>query len=125
MNYIPEIAYAIWCVFWAYANYRAIVFANENILHGINGLCHLSICIYFWIVIHWTIGLAMFFYGRSIFDTCLNWFRMGWRNIGYVPKNPKSITDKMEKKVFGKNGILPKVLYIVIAIILNLINYLL
>jgi predicted permease len=117
---IPQIVYAVWCVFWAYANYRAIDHANERILHGINGLCHLSICIYFGIVIHWMIGLAMFFSSRAIFDTFLNLFRMGWRNIGYVPKNPKSIADKLEKKVFGKKGILPKVIYLIIAIILTI-----
>jgi hypothetical protein len=118
---IPQIIYIIWCIFFAYLNYIIIEKLNERVRHGINGAMHLLICIYFGIAIHFTVGLSMLFIGRLFFDTSLNIFRMGWRNIGYVPRYPKSIADKIEKKVFGKDGITPKVIYGAAIIVLMIL----
>lgn len=119
---IPEIVYGCFCLFWAFVNYWQIEKINETVRHGINGIFHLSTVIYFSIAIHPLVGAAMLFEGRLFFDVPLNIMRDGWRNIGYVPKNPKSIVDQLEQKVFGKNGIAPKVVYLVILFSLVIIQ---
>lgn len=106
----PVIAYGLLCIFWALANARGID-ANVWILHGANFVIHVCTVLYFGLTVHWALGLAMFFEGRLFFDTALSLFRFGWKRIGYVPAKPKSNTDKLEKAVFGNNGILPKVIY--------------
>jgi hypothetical protein len=115
----PQIIYVVWCIFWAYANHRAIDKANEHILHAINGTFHLVICGYFGIQLNWMVGVAMLFEGRLFFDVALNLFRK--LGIGYVPKSPKSIFDKLEKYVFKGNGIIPKIIYAAIVIVLNIL----
>lgn len=117
----PELIYGLWCIFWAFANHKAIDEANAHILHAANGVIHFTICIYFGISIHWTIGAAMCFEGRFVFDTALNLFRR--LPVGYVPENPKSIFDAAEKYLFRNNGIFPKAIYLVIAIAFNILYY--
>lgn len=94
---IPEIVYAAWCVFWAFANARAIK-ADTWILHGANGLVHIAVCLYFGFEFHFVVGLLMLFIGRLFFDVALNLFRK--KGIGYVPKAPKSKVDQVEIAVF-------------------------
>ena len=118
---IPQIAYAAFCIFFAYLNYIIIERLNEVVRHGINGAIHLSVCVYFGLAAHSIVGLSMLFIGRLFFDISLNIFRMGWRNIGYVPRYPKSIVDKMEKYFFGKDGITPKIIYMAILVVLNIL----
>jgi hypothetical protein len=56
-----------------------------------------------------------------VFDTSLNSLR--GLPLDYVAQKPKSIIDQIEKKVFGKNGILPKMVYLLIAITFTIISY--
>lgn len=114
---IPQLVYAVWCVFFAYMNYRLIEVLNERVLHGINGIFHVITCMYFFFEVDPLMGLAMFFSARVVFDTSLNLMRK--RGIGYVPVNPKSIFDKAEKWAFRNNGIVPKIVYTITATILN------
>jgi hypothetical protein len=118
---IPEIVYALFCIFWAYLNYIIIEKLNDEVKHWFNGLMHLAVCCYFGFAIHFLAGITMLLIGRLFFDVSLNIFRMGWRNIGYVPRYPKSIVDKAEKKVFGKDGITPKIIYMALIALLNIV----
>jgi hypothetical protein len=102
---------------FAFLNYLTIERWDERVRHGFNGMCHVITCVYFGLEVHWMMGTAMFFTARISFDTALNLMR--GKKIGYVSVNPKSIIDKLEKWVFGYNGVLPKVLYLIIAIVLN------
>jgi hypothetical protein len=114
---IYEASYLLFCIALAYINYRVIA-ADLRVYHALNGVAHL-IC---WIVCYlltkniWLV-LTLPFIGRLFFDTMLNLLR--GLPVDYVPKNPKSIVDKTEKKVFGNNGILPKLIYLAIIIGLN------
>jgi hypothetical protein len=116
---IPQIIYALWCVFFAYLNYILIEKLNERVRHGFNGLAHLTVCIYFGFALGVITGVIMLLIGRLFFDTSLNLFRK--KGIGYVPENPKSIVDKVEKYVFN-DGITPKVIYVCLVIALNIIK---
>lgn len=130
---IPQIVLIVFCIFFAYANYRAIRI-DARIRHAINGV-FVSAFIGFFAVEYYK--LHGFWYSlkyvfinlllaRAIFDTFLNLFRfhkLGIKSaINYVSLKPTSIVDKFEKKVFGYNGILPKVIYLILAVGLILIK---
>jgi hypothetical protein len=116
--YIPQIIYGVFCIFFAYANYVQIT-ANDTVMHGINGALHLAVIVYFTFKIHWMLGLSMMFEARLLFDSALNLMR--GLSVAYVPKNPKSVLDKVEKVIFFDNGYIPKIVYVLAIIILNII----
>lgn len=118
MELIPQIAWVVFCLFFAYVNYRLIEKVQERVRHGINGVFGAVTCTYFGIFVDWKLGLAMAFEARLFFDWSLNLWR--GRPLGYVSLSPRSLIDKAEKKVFGLNGILPKVLYAIAIILLNI-----
>jgi hypothetical protein len=117
MTYI--ILYALWCVFWAYANYRAIDVAEEHIFHGANGFMHIMVAVYFGLSQGWITGLCILLVARLFFDISLNLFR--GKGVGYVSPNPRSMLDKAEKFVFKEDGITPKIIYACTLIVLCLI----
>jgi hypothetical protein len=96
-----------------------LIMSGRPVKHWLNGLIHITVAIIaaFWF--NWLIGVAVLLECRLMFDSALNTFRH--YNIGYVPAKPASIIDQIEKKIFGKNGILPKIIYLTVAIILNFI----
>jgi hypothetical protein len=106
----PVIAYGVICIFWAIANGRYIN-ADGPILHWANMIIHATTCGYFALSVSWILGLAMFFEARPFFDTTLYLTRFGWKKIWYVPDNPSSVIDRLEKAIFGNNGWLPKLIY--------------
>lgn len=113
--------YIIFCIILAYINYRLII-NDRRIYHALNGLAHLA----FWIIVHLTMGswpltLAMPFIARLFFDVALNLFR--GLPLDYVPRNPKSIADKVEKAVFGSAGFTPKLIWLIIIVALITIYY--
>lgn len=115
---IHELAYIIFCLLLAYYNASRIK-QDKRIYHGINAAFHI-IC---WTVIYlltknWFVISALPFIGRLFFDTSLNLMR--GLSISYAPLNPKSWTDIVEEHVFRFNEVLPKVIYLIIIIILNL-----
>lgn len=117
-----QIIYVIWCVFWAYANYRGIVFANVWVLHGVNGLLHGSIW-YGMVLISkdWQILAVAPFIGKLFFDVALSMLRE--LPLIYIPVKPKSILDRIEKRLFFNNGVYAKVTYAVLIIALNIYYY--
>lgn len=114
---LPQVIYALFCIFFAYANYRVIEVLNQKIRHGINGIFGIVTSIYFFTQ-HWEIGLSILFIGRLFFDSSLSLFR--GKKLGYVSPNPISIIDRVEKRIFGNNGLLPKITYLIIIILLNI-----
>jgi hypothetical protein len=116
----PIIIYALWCVFFAFLNYILIDRLNERVRHGFNGLAHLTVCLYFTLSVSLTTGFIMLLIGRLFFDVPLNLFRK--RPFDYVPDQPRSIVDKVEKYVFRNDGITPKVIYAYLIFILILIQ---
>lgn len=117
---IYELTYIMFCVALAWLNYKLIK-GGIPIHHFWNALLHLSLWITLYLISNELLLAIIFpFLGRLFFDTSLNVMRDGWRNIGYVPRYPKSIIDKLEKKAFGKNGIAPKITYAIIIVILNM-----
>lgn len=107
---------------FAFINYYLIEEKDAKIFHGLNGLLHLLWWGAVWYFTRdWWLVAACPFTGRLLFDTVLNVLRK--KGIGYVSPAPKSILDRIEKAVFGNNGILPKVLYAIVVIILVVLHY--
>lgn len=107
--------YIPFCVFFAWLNARWIA-KGKKILHGINGSIHLFAAIIIGYSTKWQYGLAVLFITRLFFDVALNLFR--GLPVDYVSPNPKSIVDKIEKQIFKKDGITPKLIYLLIIVIL-------
>lgn len=121
MNHlVPQYAYAGFCLFFAFVNYWQIEKLNENVRHFINGIFHATTSLYFGIAVHWALGVAILIEARLVFDITLNLLRFGVFGFFYVSPNPKSIVDRIEKSVFKENGVIPKVIYVVTIIIINL-----
>jgi hypothetical protein len=118
MTYI-EIIYGLWCVLFAYINAQWIK-DGKRIQHGWNGALHLLIAGIAFVLFGWAAGLILLLNTRVIFDTTLNYFR--GLPLGYVSLKPKSIIDKLEKFVFGTDGITPKIIYVVISVVLHIIK---
>jgi hypothetical protein len=118
MLIIPQIAYLLVCVLFAYMNYIQISVHNERVRHGYNGLMHVVTCLYFLLFVSWEMALIMLCIARLFFDVALNLFRK--LPFDYVSPEPKSIVDKVEIFVFDGNGRIPKVAYALIILMLNL-----
>jgi hypothetical protein len=118
---VIEGIYIVFCLLLAYANQRRISY-DLVIYHGINGLCH----VIFWGVVllitkSWFPACVLPFLGRLFFDAGLNVMRH--LPLDYVARNPKSWIDRIEKSIFGNDGILPKLIYLIIIIGLNVLHY--
>lgn len=110
--------YIPFCIFYAWLNARWIS-RNRRIYHGLNGAIHIvAAAVVGWFVV-WYHAITVLLIARVAFDWPLNLFR--GLPLGYVSPKPKSIVDRAEKAVFGLNGILPKVIYIIAIIILLVI----
>lgn len=109
------IIYALFCILLAWVN-RNIIKAGKRVRHFYNGLCHLGACIWLTMTVNLYTGIAALFMARVVFDVSLNLFR--GLGVGYVSPKPKSIVDQMEKRVFGSDGITPKILYLFICFVL-------
>lgn len=118
---IIQAIYIVFCLLLAYYNKRRIVY-DKRILHGINGLLHaLFWCVTLYYTRSWFPACILPFIGRLFFDAALNLMRR--LPLDYVAQKPKSIVDKFEKSIFGNDGILPKMLYLIIIITLNALHY--
>lgn len=124
LDFLPisiEAVYIVFCLLLAYFNKRRIAY-DKRIRHGVNGLLHAC----FWvgtmlITKSWFPACVLPFLGRLFFDAALNVMRR--LPVDYVARNPKSIIDRLEKKIFNGDGILPKIIYLIVAVTLNIIYY--
>lgn len=118
---IIEAIYIAFCLILAYVNKRLIAY-DKRIRHGWNGLFHaVFLLTVIWLNNKWFPACVLPFVGRLFFDAALNLMR--GLPLDYVAKNPKSLIDQIEKSVFGNDGILPKVIYLVLIIVLNIVYY--
>lgn len=107
--------YAIGCIVFAYYNAKWIA-GGKRIRHGINGAVHLLVAVAIGYFTRWYHAGTALLLARLFFDWPLNLFRH--LSLNYVSANPKSIIDQLEKKLFGNDGITPKIIYIFIIIVL-------
>lgn len=103
------LGYGAFCVGFAYLN-ALLIKRDRRIYHGLNGLLHLVIICFCGYMVNWFLIIPMLFQGRLMFDIALNLFR--GLDFDYVPEAPKSKIDILEKRVFGDDGILPKIIYL-------------
>jgi hypothetical protein len=108
--------YAAFCIGFALYNYDRIE-RGKRIYHGVNGFIHLFFAVLCTVFGGWKMGVSILLIARLFFDISLNAFR--GLPLGYVSPDPKSIVDKIEKKIF-KNGYLPKIIYVCILILFQI-----
>ena len=113
-----QIFYAAWTVWFAFLNKKWIE-TNAGFRHWANAISHLSAAGFAGFHWGWEYGLAILFIVRALFDGSLSLFR--GLSFDYVSPKPSSIVDQFEKKVFRQNGLLPKLIYLAVAIVLNVI----
>ena len=93
---------------------------GKRIKHFYNGLLHCAAAIGAWFIFrNWQAPLIILLLARLVFDTLYAVF-MG-HSIDYTTPTPRSLVDKLEQKVFGRNGVLPKIIYAFIIVILFVI----
>jgi hypothetical protein len=93
---------------------------SKRIYHGLNGALHLFVAAGAYFLFGWTGAILILLLTRVVFDVALNLMR--GLPIDYVSKSPKSIVDKIEKWVFNGNGMIPKMLYAFLIIIILTTN---
>jgi hypothetical protein len=115
------LSYIVFCIVLAWYNYRRISL-DKRIYHGINGALHLLAWAGVYLITRsWWLTASLPFLGKVVFDSSL--YLMRGLPLDYVPKNPKSIIDKIEKRVFPDDGLLPKIAYFVISATLIIVHY--
>ena len=103
-------------VIWLAKDNAQRIEAGKRIYHGLNGGLHLlASCLV--LPTGWINAICLLLLTRVVFDLSLNSFRN--LPFDYVTHKPKSIVDKLERKVFGKNGWMPKVIYVLLFICLQ------
>lgn len=107
--------YGLFCIAFAFLN-ADLIKKEKRIYHGINGAIHLTIAGLFWYYSDLCHALAALCIARVLFDWSLNLFR--GLPLDYLPSKPKSIADRIEKELFGGNGLIGKLLCILFAVIL-------
>lgn len=111
--YLP--IYTIFCIALAY-NDSVTIKEGFSVNHKLNGFLHLIWAGVAVILFEWYHFFTVLLIGRVVFDTALNLFR--GVGLDYVSPSPKSKVDIIEKKVFGNKGILPKLIYIALIVVL-------
>jgi hypothetical protein len=112
-----QIIYTVWVVWFAYLN-KLWIRNDAGFRHWANAIAHLSASVFVGLHWGWLYGFAILFEVRAIFDGTLSLFR--GLSFDYVSPKPSSFFDKVEKKIFGMNGMLPKIIYISVAIAINI-----
>ena len=117
------IIYTLYGSFLIYLAHKNAMWANEKekwkIKHWLNGLCH---CVF--------TGLMILFFGWQnisalcfcavVFDTAMNLFRK--LNPFHVSPDPKSVIDRIEKRLFGSNALLQNIVYVCLFIVLQVFH---
>lgn len=114
-----HLPYLLFCVWLAYDNSDRIA-DGRKIHHALNGSLHLAAAGIMYYIKGWQDAISLLLLVRVVFDSSLNLFR--GLSLGYVSPKPKSWVDKIEAAVFNKNGLLPKLIYLIIVICLQTIK---
>lgn len=115
--YIIEIIYSLVCVLLAWRDKEKIN-KGLRIYHAIGGATHITAAVLTSIFFGWWTGFMILLIARIVFNTALNLFR--GLPVDYVSTKPLAITDRIEKSIFGNDGIFPLVIYLVALIVLNI-----
>lgn len=113
MEHLILAIYIPFCIWLAYDNAQRIK-DDKPIKHWLNGLLHILTAIVATFFEGWLIGLSVLLAVRIVFNTALNAFR--GLPIDYVSPKPKSLVDKIEKRLFGNNGWIPLIIYSILLI---------
>lgn len=123
MIFIIQILYGGACVMMGWWDARDRNRGNyTGMHHTINFATHITAAVLVSIFIKWYAGFIILCLARIIFTTSLNYFSVPRLPIDYVTaeKRPRAITDRIEKSIFGMDGIFPLVIYLVALIVLNI-----
>lgn len=114
---IYVLIYQIFVVWLGLDNAKRIA-SDKKIYHGLNGFLHCGAGVIIGWLSGWQNGVALLFLTRVVFDVSLNAFR--GLPLDYIPSKPISLIDRLEAKIWGKNGYTPKIVYLIISVCLLL-----
>lgn len=100
------------------------IIKGKYIFHGLNALVFIGLLIIPYFIFHnyWLIG-ALLFNRLIFFNISLSLFRgLKW---DYVSPSPKSVTDKLAKKIFGNNGKKMYAVYTLCFVTLTILSFVL
>lgn len=107
----------LFCIWMAHKDaYYVKINRPDKIKHWQNGLIHILFAGAMWWLYGWPHFFAVLCESRIVFDIAMNLFR--GLNPFYVSPSPKSIIDKIEKKIFHNNGFYPKLVYLITFILI-------
>lgn len=111
-----EIVYILFAILLARVN-ADLINDGKKIYHWMNGLLHLLAAA--WVAwVYWLpCGLIILCNTRCFFDGALNLFR--GLPLNYLPVNPKSLVDKLEIKIYGRDWYIPRLTYLSISLMIN------
>lgn len=113
-----ELAYILFCIWLADMNADRIG-EDKRINHNLQGAIHLISGVVFSILFNWWMMAVVLLSARIFFTSALNLFRH--LPVDYVTTRPKAITDKIEQRIFGRNGAAPLMIYVLCWLIVNII----
>lgn len=119
---IVEILYIIICILLATINAQ-IIKDGRKVNHALQGATHIIVALLCAKFISWVYLPLILLTARIWFNSALNYCRE--LPLFYVTPNPTSFTDKVEQKIFGKNGELPFFLYLAGWLICNVLIFVL
>lgn len=116
-----EIGHIIFIILFAWLN-AYLIKNGKRIYHGLNGFIFLGIsicsCLFYW----WPLSIALLLNIRFLYDALMN--KLRGLPLNYISQSPKSIADKLEKKVWGNDFYTPRIIYFVISLSINAYYYL-
>jgi len=100
--------------------HSALIKKQKRISHGIFGAGYLLAVAIVCIITHnWLQGPPLLFLRQLVVDPALNVMRV--LPVHYTPKNPKSIIDQVENKLFGPHWNAKIATYIILFIVTEVI----
>jgi hypothetical protein len=98
-----------------------LILKDKHPSHFLNGVMHITFAaIYGWLT-WWPLSLCILLNTRVFFDAATNLTRK--LSVDYVSPKPSSFVDKVEKKIFKNNGLLPKLTWLLISFTLTSVYF--
>lgn len=113
---IIEVIYIMICLLLAMIN-KDQISENKRINHALQGALHLGVGLICGVLVNWLMLPLILLTARIFFTSALNLMRD--LPLDYVTPEPEALTDKVEQKIFGKNGKLPLIIYFVLYVLGN------
>lgn len=117
-----ELSYIVFAILLANLNAYLIKKGKfKKIYHPINGAIHIAASLFIGIKYWFPLTIAILCNTRIFFDYLLNIFR--GEPLSYVPTKPTAISDRIEKYFFANDAYTPKLIYLILSLLINMLYF--